>query len=708
MKKKILTILCLFLVCLTGFSQDNKRLIEIESQLELLKINTPGLGEALNINITQATLSNFLLAISKVHKLNISVAPELNNINIVNNFSDVDVKDVLVFLVKSYQLDIDFTGNILSIGKFKEVPKKDNSFSVDYNASTQLITLDIGNSFLDEVFRTIMDTSGKNLLFSPDIQKKRLTLYIKDVPLDVALNKLASTNDLTLSKSRDGFYMFDLGYGDISQNNGEAPPNIRPRRNRSRNFYYKVLDTLNRKIEVDFQNTNIADVIYTIGDDLKLDVFTATPLDNIGTATVKARNIDFDNLLDIIFQSIRSPTTSSNGRGDTRNQVAITPSSFTYKKEDNIYFIGTENQLSLKQIELVQMYNRAVNKLKDPRRSTQRNRNQGFVTGSSNVFSGNQGQNGFNNPRGPLSNDTGSIDTDLESINTLFPQDILEGLQITTDFELNGFVVSGPGVKVERFKKFIQEIDKVVPVILIEVMIMEVNRTALVETGISFGLNDRPTTTQGVVFPDAAISLGSETVNKIIGGFNGFGSLNIGKVLPEFYLDIQAKEANGDIKILSTPKLTAINGHKAYLSSSNTTYYAVTFQNIIGTQNPQTNEIRNYVPITAELALEIIPFVSADGQITLDIQVIQSSFSGERIEQDAPPDINTREFSSIVRMKDQDVAVLGGIEQKIKDDSGSGIPLLARVPILKYLFSKRRREDTKRNLSVLIKPTVIN
>jgi len=330
------------------------------------------------------------------------------------------------------------------------------------------------------------------------------------------------------------------------------------------------------------------------------------------------------------------------------------------------------------------------------------------VTGNSSAFNNNQGQNGFNNPRNTASNETGSVASDLESINSLFPQDILDGLQITTDFELNGFVVSGPGVKVERFKKFVKEIDQVVPVILIEVMIMEVNRTALVETGISFGLGEKPVTTQGVAFPDAAISLGSNTVNKIIGGFNGFGSLNIGQVLPEFYLDIQAKEANGDIKILSTPRLTAINGHKAYLSSSNTTYYAVTLQNIIGTQNPQTNEIRNFFPVTAELAIEIIPFVSADGQITLDIQVIQSSFSGERIEQDAPPDMNTREFSSIVRMKDQDIVVLGGIEQKIKDDSGSGIPLLARIPILKYLFSKRRREDTKRNLSVLIKPTVIN
>jgi type IV pilus assembly protein PilQ len=58
-------------------------------------------------------------------------------------------------------------------------------------------------------------------------------------------------------------------------------------------------------------------------------------------------------------------------------------------------------------------------------------------------------------------------------------------------------------------------------------------------------------------------------------------------------------------------------------------------------------------------------------------------------------------------MRDQDVAILGGIEETTKDDSGSGVPFLARIPLLKWLFSERRREDSKRKLSILIKPTVI-
>src|SRR5690606_33976978 len=107
------------------------------------------------------------------------------------------------------------------------------------------------------------------------------------------------------------------------------------------------------------------------------------------------------------------------------------------------------------------------------------------------------------------------------------PDDIKNGIDIKIDAELNSFVVSGPGIKVEKFKEFIKYIDKPVPVILIEVMILEVNRSAIVETGISFGLGEKPTTTQGGIFPSTDLRLDANRVNRIIGGFNGFGTLNL-------------------------------------------------------------------------------------------------------------------------------------------------------------------------------------
>ena len=73
----------------------------------------------------------------------------------------------------------------------------------------------------------------------------------------------------------------------------------------------------------------------------------------------------------------------------------------------------------------------------------------------------------------------------------------------------------------------------------------------------------------------------------------------------------------------------------------------VTNQNFYGSQIPQTSEIKNYQPIDAELSLTIKPLISGDGQITMDVKVIQSSFNGQKVDKDAPPGINSREFTSI-------------------------------------------------------------
>ncbi len=732
LKRKILIIALVIgvqVLAQEGFqnqAQDNTRIATIENKLKLLNVDIPGLTEKVNVNISNTSLLNFLRAVSQVHKININLADELNTITIINGFNDVSVQDLLVFLVKEYQLDIGFTGNILSVKKYVlpvEIPVE-KEIVVQYDVLSEALSTDLNNDPLPKVFRKITEVSGKNLLFTPELSNKSLTLFISKVPFDVAMKKLAEANNIQFSKNRDGFYEFDA-----FPQSGDSGTGYRTRRS---NFSYKVIDTLARVVSVDLKNTAVADVIYTLSEDLKLDIFTASPLENAGTVTVKAESISYDALLVKIFESnmisgqrsTSSPSNQGNqnnfnAQQNPQNNAAKASGVFTFKREGNVYYFGTEDQLALKKIELVQMMHRSIAMLGDANPSTSYGNsfgNSNFVTGGTNFFTGaggaNQGfnQNGVNNrnQRGSSFRNTNASGNTQQagSISDIFPASVIEGLDIKIDTELNSFVVSGPGTRVEKFKNFITYIDKPVPLILIEVMILEVNRTATVETGVEFGIGKEPVTTEGRTFPDASITLGAQTINRIIGGFDGFGSLNLGNVVPNFYMDIKAMETNGNVKILSTPKLSTLNGHKAYLSSGQTTYYAVTNQNFFGSQIPQTSEVVNYLPIDAELALEFKPFVSGDGQITLDIQVIQSNFSGERIAENAPPDINSRRFSSIMRMRANDVAILGGIEQKIKNDSGSGVPFLARIPIIKWLFSKRVREDTKKRLNVIIKPTV--
>jgi type IV pilus assembly protein PilQ len=467
---------------------------------------------------------------------------------------------------------------------------------------------------------------------------------------------------------------------------------------------------------------------------LDIDVFTSTPLTNAGTASFKSKRVYFDDLLTKMFESNQSQSmvVSSNSnsgtsnrantgsRSNQNNQTANTAQAFfTFKKDRNMYIFGTAHQLSLRAISIIPLMHRSIELLTDSNGgNTTRARNSNVGQNNSNFGNGNQfdsfsggnntnrttlSQKGQSNQGRGLANNNSS---QAEALINILPSDLITDLNIQADFELNSFYVSGPSSSVKRFRNFIEKIDKPVPVILIEVMLIDVSKLSVVETGISWGIGNQPAQTSGSIFPNTNLTLDANTVNRVIGGFGGFGSFNLGKVVPEFFANISAMEQDGDIKIRSTPKISTLNGHRATLSNGTTSYYAVTQRNIYGTDNPQTSEITNYYPIDAELGISIKPIVSGDGQVTLDIFVIQSTF-GARIDENAPPDISSREFRSIIRMRDQDIAVLGGIEELQNRNEGNGVPFLARIPIIKYLFSKRRRQKSKARLTVLIKPTVI-
>ncbi|RED26124.1 type IV pilus assembly protein PilQ [Flavobacterium cutihirudinis] len=725
--KKIIALIFIFIFNFS-FSQEN-RIGQLKNQIEAISADAPGLNEKINVNIKEASLSSFLLAISQVHKLNISVAPNLSQVNIVNNFSDVTVGDLLIFLCKEYNLTIDFTGNILSVKSYEKPvePPTVKTIDVVYDASNNLLSLNLKDDKLYDVFRKIMDESAKNLVFAPGLENQLLTVYIKNMPFDAALNKLAFANNLSVTKSRDNFYIFDKADGNFVAE-GTADPNgairqNKPQRPRKSNFFFTVVDADKKLLDVDFENTPISSIIYDIGHELDIDMFISSPLENAGTGTVKAKNITFDALLVKLFETKpennSSMNTSSQQFSNNNPAGIITPSSgnsFTFRKSGAIYYFGTKDQLIVRNIKSIALMHRSIELLSDPskegRSAGRLNNTNNYSNYNSFNSSDTRTNSNYQNPNNNYNNNSynsasSNSNNPSESILAIIPDEIKKDLDIKIDKELNSFLVNGPAANVERFESFIQYIDKAVPVILIEVMLLEVNRSATVETGIQAGIGDKPVTTKGTVFPNADITLGATTINKIIDGFSGFGSLNIGQVVPNFYMSLKAMETNGNLKVRSSPRLSTLNGHKAYLSIGETTYYVVTNQNYYGSQIPQTSEVKNYQPIDAELSVTIMPLVSGNGQITMDIKVIQSSFNGQKVDKDAPPGINSREFTSIIRVKDQDLIVLGGLEESVKNDSGTGVPLLSRIPIIKWLFSSRKREDSKKKLSVLIKPTVI-
>lgn len=335
----------------------------------------------------------------------------------------------------------------------------------------------------------------------------------------------------------------------------------------------------------------------------------------------------------------------------------LNTSDFTYRKIDSVYIIGDRKKEMFRQTETYQFQYRAIDGIAD-----------------------------------------------------IIPSDMKKNIEIKESIELNSFILSGSLPEINELKRFFFSIDKVVPMILIEVMIVDINRSAKISTGLMIGQSSTSTTggtlnggTNGGGGLNA--TLNSTTLNGIVNAINNLGYFNLGNVGQNFYVNMRALEDNGHVHIVSTPKLAALNGHEAEMSIGETTYYQENQTNVVGTQNPQTIQTVKFVAINADLAITIRPVVSGDDQITLEITVSQSDFTNKT--GTSPPDYQKREFKSMIRMKNMEMVVLGGLENSRKSDSNTGVPWFNRVPVIKWFFGNESKENSKSELTIFIRPTVI-
>ncbi len=640
MKQKLLSITAFLILCTSFlYAQQNEqaetnRLLLIENQLKTLSVEMPGLDEKIELSVSDINIQEFIRAIANTNKINIYIDPSLD-MRITNNFSNVTVASVLLFLCKQYNLDITFFGNILSISKYKPVvvetpvvipPPK--PLDIKYDAAMQTISMDLVGDSLQKVAKEITGQSGKNIIFPAELAATPITFYVKDVSMDNAIEKMAIANGLLSEITKDGFYMLEKQETSQTTSNSNAASGRKSTGKRNKNDYEFAVS--NNLISLQAQNIPIADIINDISQELKVNYMLFSDLK--GNITSQLYNVTYDQLLERLL----------NG------------TTYTASKQGEIYMIGERQQEGLRQVKVIQLQHRSVEKLSEH-----------------------------------------------------IPTELQKDVSIKEFPELNSIVLSGSKLMISEIETFLLSIDKVVPVILIDVIIVSSKKYYTVSTGINAGLGESPATTS-FLFSGNGIqtTLGSKSINDILSSLNGFGSINLGKVTPNFYVSLNALESQGMIKVHSTPQLATLNSHEATLTIGETEFYKEIQNTVVGTQNPQNIQAYQYKSISANLSVTIKPMFSGDDQITLEIKVEQSGFKKNRVP-DAPPGSETKSFNSVIRIKNEEMVLLGGLEEKSNSNTGSGLPFLARVPVIKWLFSSKEKEKSDSKLNIFIKPTVL-
>jgi type IV pilus assembly protein PilQ len=294
----------------------------------------------------------------------------------------------------------------------------------------------------------------------------------------------------------------------------------------------------------------------------------------------------------------------------------------------------------------------------------------------------------------------------IDTVVSMIPTEWKKGVEIKEFREQNTLLLSGSSDQIREIENVIEQMDKLVPVILIEVTMIDITKTRTISTGISAGVSDS-VKTGGTVLPGVNFTASASGVNSFLTSLGKLTSINLGHVVPNFYVTLQASEANNNMDMRSIPKLTTLNGHSATLSIGNKAYYKSTTQNLYPSASTTSSVFSNiYTPVEANLSVEIKPVVSGDDQVTLGIKVNISDFTSIPTDGSPPPE-SISKFESSLRVHSEDTVLLGGIERTENDLTASGIPILSRIPILKWIFSSRTKTATKVITVLFIKSTIL-
>jgi type IV pilus assembly protein PilQ len=268
---------------------------------------------------------------------------------------------------------------------------------------------------------------------------------------------------------------------------------------------------------------------------------------------------------------------------------------------------------------------------------------------------------------------------------------------VSVDKRRNMLIVTDTPAAVKRIKELVEKLDVVTPQIIIEARIVEANSTFTREIGFDWGTISLEAFKIG-----GAVKLGPTTMqaNNIPSTFSGNNTLGFNFTTIEglnFSIvdaKLTASELEGKTNIVSSPKISTLNGREAiikqgvevpYLERDSSGNATVKFKNV-------------------DLLLKVTPTVSGDDRVTMKIFITKNDV----IDPTAPePALSTNEANTNILVENGDTIVIGGILKDAKKFSEGGIPGLRKLPALGWLFRSEKVENSKNELLIFITPRVV-
>lgn len=511
--------------------------------------------------------------------------------------------------------------------------------------------------FFEEGQKVILNFAGAQL---PDELVRRLKVNDFGTPI-VAIDTLMQGGDAVAIIHMDGAFE-SMAY----QADDTFVVQVRPLSNIEAQVKAdRQVEYTGEKLSLNFQDIEIRSVLQLIAEFTGLNVVTSDSVN--GNVTLRLKNVPWDQALDIILKT----------KGLSSRQF------------DNVLLIGPAEELAAR--EKVELETSQQVEELAPLRTEYMQVNYAQASDIAKLLK--------------------------DEANVL----ISSRGNVSVDTRTNTLLVLDTAQKLDEIRALVRRLDVPVRQVLIESRIVVADETYEKALGVRFGLSANPekpfkynfagTVDSGGAGGTSALATGTlpsdlsvpsrlnvslpQTLDN--GGLAGLG-LTIGRLASDAIIDLelQALEAEGLGKTISSPRLLTSNQQTAYVENG----IEIPFQEAASSGATSVSFKK------AVLRLEVKPQITPDQSIILDLMINQDSRGQETV--GAGPTINTRELKTQVLVRNGETIVLGGIYTRDLRNSVNKVPLLGDIPIFGRLFSNKSVFDERQEILVFITPKIVD
>lgn len=343
----------------------------------------------------------------------------------------------------------------------------------------------------------------------------------------------------------------------------------------------------------------------------------------------------------------------------------------------------------------------------------------GFIGGAS-VYSPDGGGSNSGNVLGTVVNTDAETNFWEELSNTL--QSVVsgdEGSSVVVTPQVGLAVVRARPESLHAVRTYINQVENSLHrQVIIEAKILEVTLREGFEAGVNWRTFSRDASAEPLesgfdgVLPDDDVagrirSPDADFFNPLGTSFTLLGSYR------DFEYAIDLLSTQGTVQVLSSPRISTVNNQKAVIKVGQDEFFVtdISTNTITAGSSINTNDSPELTPFFSGIALDVTPQISESGDVILHIhpsiskvEEQQKLIGGELVPLAAS---TVRESDSIVRARDGQLVVIGGLMEDAANDDNGGVPFLKDLPGVGNLFKQKAQTSVKSELVILLKPIIV-